>query len=99
MLRKRKQVRRWTFLGGQSVTINAAALTRPDRGRQIDAVIDYFGGARESGTSCLAATVVRSRTGYVFITDGPFAETKEQIGGSHVGAPAAGSGRPPHRPV
>jgi len=82
MRRKPKRVRRRTFLDGQPVTSEAAVLARPDRGRQIDAVIDYFGGAGETGASSLAATVVRARTSNMFITDGPFSETKEQMGGS-----------------
>jgi hypothetical protein len=37
----------------------------------------FAGGLEEPAT----ATVVRSRSGQVVTTDGPFAETKEQIGG------------------
>jgi hypothetical protein len=31
-----------------------------------------------------AASTVRSRNGKAFVTDGPFAETKEQLGGYHL---------------
>ena len=37
--------------------------------------------AAEALESVSAATVVRVRNGKVMVTDGPFAETKEQIGG------------------
>jgi hypothetical protein len=42
----------------------------------------YISGAKLGPTS--AATMVRQRNGKVAITDGPFAETKEQLGGYHV---------------
>jgi len=32
----------------------------------------------------IAATTVRTRNGKPFVTDGPFAETKEQLGGYHL---------------
>jgi hypothetical protein len=37
--------------------------------------------AAQALQSVLAATTVRIRNGKVFVTDGPFAETNEQIGG------------------
>ena len=39
----------------------------------------YRGGAKLQGTS--SATTVRAKNGKAAITDGPFAETKEQLGG------------------
>ena len=39
-------------------------------------------GAKLRGVA--TATMVRERNGKVAITDGPFAETKEQLGGFHV---------------
>jgi hypothetical protein len=91
MLRRWKQARRGTLLGGQGVITGAAAMFRPDRQRQIDAVIDFFGGARD------VRTAVRARNSKMFITDGPFAETKEQPGGVHVIGCGSGSPQPPYR--
>jgi hypothetical protein len=42
----------------------------------------YRGGGRLESVS--TATTVRQRNGRPVITDGPFAETKEQLGGYHV---------------
>lgn len=42
----------------------------------------YCGGARLESSS--TATTVRERNGKPLITDGPFAETKEQLGGYHL---------------
>jgi hypothetical protein len=42
----------------------------------------YRGGGRLESVS--TATTVRQRNGRALITDGPFAETKEQLGGYHV---------------
>ena len=42
----------------------------------------YCGGARLGSTA--TATTVRERNGKPIITDGPFAETKEQLGGYHL---------------
>jgi hypothetical protein len=42
----------------------------------------YLGGAKLKSTA--AATTVREKNGKAVITDGPFAETKEQLGGYHV---------------
>jgi hypothetical protein len=42
----------------------------------------YIGGNQLQPTS--AATVVRSRNGKVSTTDGPYAETKEQLGGYYL---------------
>ena len=46
MLSGQRQAGRWEFIGRQSVTIGVTWLVRPDRRREIDAVIDYFGGNR-----------------------------------------------------
>jgi hypothetical protein len=42
----------------------------------------YLGGAKLQGSS--SATTVRRRDGKPALTDGPFAETKEQLGGYHL---------------
>jgi hypothetical protein len=42
----------------------------------------YVGGAKLRPSS--SATTVREKNGRPAITDGPFAETKEQLGGYHV---------------
>src|SRR6185503_16248324 len=42
----------------------------------------YLTGAKLQSTS--SATTVRGRNGKPVITDGPFAETKEQLGGYHL---------------
>ena len=42
----------------------------------------YLAGARLQSTS--TATTIRERNGNSVITDGPFAETKEQLGGYHL---------------
>jgi hypothetical protein len=42
----------------------------------------YRGGARLESVS--TATTIRQRNGRAIITDGPFAETKEQLGGYHL---------------
>ena len=42
----------------------------------------YRGGAKLRGTA--SATTLREKNGKPVITDGPFAETKEQLGGYHV---------------
>lgn len=42
----------------------------------------YLGGGKLDGSN--AATTLRQKNGKVVITDGPFAETKEQLGGYHI---------------
>ena len=42
----------------------------------------YVGGAKLSPSA--SATTIREKNGRPAITDGPFAETKEQLGGYHV---------------
>ena len=63
----------------------------PTRDRQgfVDAAMDYMDTLRQSGhliasnalQSVHTATTVRVEDGRVVTTDGPFAETKEQLGG------------------
>src|SRR5437764_1226656 len=58
----------------------------------VDAVLEYREELRRSGhyitssplQSVQTATTVRVRGGKVSITDGPFAETKEQLGGFYL---------------
>ena len=58
----------------------------------IDGVIEYRDELRRSGhyiassplQSVRTATTIRVRNGKVTITDGPFAETKEQLGGFYL---------------
>src|SRR5687767_11527649 len=58
----------------------------------IDEVIDYREELRRGGhylvssplQSVTTATTIRVRNGKVTITDGPFAETKEQLGGFYL---------------
>jgi hypothetical protein len=42
----------------------------------------YVGGAKLASTR--AATTLRERAGTPVVTDGPYAETKEQLGGYHL---------------
>jgi hypothetical protein len=42
----------------------------------------YVGGAKLASTR--AATTLRERAGKPVVTDGPYAETKEQLGGYHL---------------
>jgi hypothetical protein len=42
----------------------------------------YRGGAKLRSSSC--ATTLREKSGKAVMTDGPFAETKEQLGGYHI---------------
>ena len=56
-----------------------------DYGAVIQSLVDsgrFRGGGRLHPTA--AATTVRMRNGKMVLTDGPFAETKEQFGGYHV---------------
>jgi len=45
---------------------------------------DYADGLRQRGTLVAAETTVRVRNGKVSVTDGPFAETKEQLAGFYL---------------
>jgi hypothetical protein len=65
------------------------AMSESDLQALDDESLDYDDTLRKSGhfltaqalESVHAARTVRLRNGKVFVTDGPFAETKEQIGG------------------
>jgi hypothetical protein len=117
------------------VITETAMMSRSDRRRRIDAVIDYFGGAqtlygllareqapleehgiKDRGLGIDAsldrmrtgsrrreplrrATRGRARKAKVLATDGPFAETKEQMRGGYVIASSPGSGWPRCQPV
>jgi hypothetical protein len=58
----------------------------------VDEVLDYRDVLRSSGhyidssplQSVRSATTIRVRNGHVSITDGPFAETREQLGGYYL---------------
>ena len=68
------------------------AIPQPERdgvmreyGQWVQATVEsghYRGGAKLRGTG--SATTLREKNGKPVITDGPFAETKEQLGGYHV---------------
>lgn len=68
------------------------ALTQEERGESIGRHIDLARRLREEGRflygdglqSTSTATTVRKLDGKVVLTDGPFAETKEQLGGFYV---------------
>jgi hypothetical protein len=71
---------RWRSIGEDEwKTIDAeyGALTR-----DLEAQGKYIGGNELQGTE--AATTVRVRDGQVLTTDGPFAETKEALGGYYL---------------
>jgi hypothetical protein len=56
-----------------------------DYGELVQSLIEsghYLSGGKLKSTS--AATTVRGRNGGSAVTDGPFAETKEQLGGYHL---------------
>jgi hypothetical protein len=50
--------------------------------RSLDKSDQHLGSARLQPTS--NATTIRGRNGKLAITDGPYAETKEQLGGYHL---------------
>jgi hypothetical protein len=50
--------------------------------RDLDNSGHHLASARLLSTS--TATTVRGRNGKTFVTDGPYAETKEQLGGYHL---------------
>jgi hypothetical protein len=61
--------------------------TLPDEIGDIEEWLSSVGGARVDGDrlqGVSAATTVRARNGGPVVTDGPFAETKEQIAGYDV---------------
>lgn len=65
------------------------SLTDKEEGQLVDEMLDYAGDLRESGhfiasealQPAASVTSVRVREGKVSVTDGPFAETKEQLTG------------------
>ncbi|HYB44393.1 MAG TPA: YciI family protein [Candidatus Methylomirabilis sp.] len=65
------------------------ALSESERQNLIDEALEYDEVLRKSGhyltsnalQSVETSTTIRIRNGKVFTTDGPFAETKEQLGG------------------
>ena len=65
------------------------ALSRSEWGELRDETLAYVDGMRKSGhlvsthalQSARTAATVRIRNGQLSVTDGPFAETKEQLGG------------------
>jgi len=68
------------------------SISEQEKGAIFQEVGEYVGGLRKSGV-CQAgaplqptgtATTVRMRNGRTLITDGPFAETKEQLAGYNI---------------
>ena len=65
------------------------ALPEPQMQTLVDSALDYMDELRRSGHFIVSNALQRTRTartvriegGKVFTTDGPFAETKEQLGG------------------
>ncbi len=65
------------------------ALPKPEADALVDASLDYDDVLRKGGHLLAnqalqpveAATTIRTQGGKLMITDGPFAETREQIGG------------------
>ena len=71
---------------------NLAGLDERDRGQLFEAYDAYTRDMRQKGAFVAGAalqptstaTTVRARNGERLVTDGPFAETKEQLGGYYV---------------
>jgi hypothetical protein len=71
---------------------NWAALSQEEQGRVYNGYMEYTEKLAKSGKmlSCApleptpTATTVRVRSGKAVSTDGPFAETKEQLGGLYI---------------
>ena len=69
-----------------------AALAEPERDAIVGEYFAFTGAIRESGNfvdgaplhPTTTATAVRVRDGETLVTDGPFAETKEQLGGFYL---------------
>jgi hypothetical protein len=70
-----------------------------DRGLGIDASLDRMRTGSRGREPVRRATRGRARKGKVLATDGPFAETKEQMGGGYVIASSPGAGWPRCQPV
>lgn len=68
------------------------ALPESERARIMDLYGNFIHGLKESGhllagaklDACRSSVTVREKNGKSVITDGPFAETKEQLGGYHL---------------
>ncbi len=68
------------------------ALSEAERGSIVQEYFTFTNGLRESGAfvdgaplqATSTATTVRVREGEQLVTDGPFAETKEQLGGFYL---------------
>ena len=71
---------------------NIAGMDERDRGQLFEAYDAYTEDMRQKGAFVAGAalrptstaTTVRERSGERLVTDGPFAETKEQLGGYYV---------------
>ena len=69
-----------------------ANVSEADQGRIFQEYMDYTKGIRRNGNyiggealqPVATATTVRQRNGKTLTTDGPFAETKEQLGGFYL---------------
>ena len=69
-----------------------AAMTPQEQGEVFNAYMKYTGDVKQAGVwvagealqPVSTATTVRVRDGEVITTDGPFAETKEQLGGFYL---------------
>lgn len=71
---------------------NFASVSEAEQGRLFQEYMDYSRGIKKSGNyisgealqPIATATTVRKRNGKTLTTDGPFAETKEQLGGFYL---------------
>jgi hypothetical protein len=71
---------------------NFATVSEAEQGRIFQEYMDYSRGIRKNGNyiggealqPVATATTVRQRNGKTLTTDGPFAETKEQLGGFYL---------------
>ena len=71
---------------------NFANVSEAEQGRLFQEYMDYSRGIKKSGNyvsgealqPIATATTVRKRNGKILTTDGPFAETKEQLGGFYL---------------
>lgn len=98
-----------------------AGMSEADQGKMFQEYLDFSGRARKNGNYVAGAalqpvstaTTVRVKNGKTLSTDGPFAETKEQLGGFYLmeakdldeaialaaGIPAARTGSIEVRPI
>jgi hypothetical protein len=71
---------------------DSAQVAEADRGKMMGEYMAFTDGIRASGhyragdplTGTASATSVRIRAGKLQITDGPFADTREQLGGYYI---------------